>query len=357
MHADGVRLGVRLAPLVREDVVEVVDLTKAVAAEGQRIGHASEPPFTRVERALPPVHRTGVPVGHHHLADGRAVDERTHLAAVLVADGREDETLERVHAHPQRPLLPPHEIAVHHEARAFGLGDAERLEIGAQRPVVLGVVAARRRGHGDGAVVEHLEHLAPPHVDDGQQPLERTGIAIVVGRLAQVGQALGDPTPLLVLEPEGPCGPRVDLDERPVHHAAAVERGVPFLAPGQREQRGVGLSHLQRRADVLDHLPAHHLSPGDRDDRLDHVGLGALQQHHAHLAVDAGGGPRLPPVDRPHDLLGWIAQGHVGESEGVVRHGGPATVEDDLAGRHHLVTRQRRQRVERHRGGNGSGRH
>ena len=213
VHADGVRLRVRLAAFVREDVVEVVDLAQAVAPECQRVGHAPEAPFAGVEGALPRVHRAGVAVGHHHLAHRGAVDQRPHAAAVLVADRREDQSLQRVHAHPQRPLLPPHEVALDREARSLGLGDGEGLEVGPQRPVVLGVVAARGGRDGDGAVVEHLEHLATAHVDDGQQALERAGIAVVVGRVAQVGQALGDATALLVLEAEGPRGPGVDLDQ------------------------------------------------------------------------------------------------------------------------------------------------
>ena len=187
-----------------------------------------EAPLAGVEGALPRVHRAGVPVGHDHLAHRGPVEERAHPAAVLVADVVEDQALERVHADPQRPLLPAHEVALDREARALGLGDLERLEVGAQRPVVLGVVAARVGREGDDAEVDHLEHLAPAHVDEGQQALERAGVAVVVGRLAQVGQALGDPAALLVVEAERARRPGVDLDQRAVDDAPAVEGGVPL---------------------------------------------------------------------------------------------------------------------------------
>ena len=166
VHADGVGPGVRLAPLVGKDVVEVVDLAEAVTPLGQRVGHAAETPLPSVEGTLPRVHGARVPVGHDHLADRGAVDDRPYPPAVLVADGREHQSLQRVHADAQRPLLPAHEVALHLEARAIGLGDLQWLQVRAERTIVLGVVTPGRGRDGDRPVVEHLEHLAASHVDD-----------------------------------------------------------------------------------------------------------------------------------------------------------------------------------------------
>ena len=239
VHADGVVLRVRLAPLVGEDVVEVVDLAEAVAPQGQRVGHAAQTPLPGVERTLPRVHGARVPVGHDHLAHRGPVHDRPHPPAVLVADGGEHQSLQRVHADAQRPLLPAHEVALHLKARALGLGDLQWLQVRAQRPVVLGVVAPRRGRDGDDPVVEHLEDLAPSHVDDGQQALDGAGVAVVVGGGAQVGDALGDAAALLVLEPEGAGRPGVDLDQGMVGDAAPVEGGVPLgvLLQGERARR------------------------------------------------------------------------------------------------------------------------
>ena len=125
----------------------------------------------------------------------------------------------------------------------------------------------------------------------------------------------------------------------------------------QREEGGIGLLDLERRADVDDDLPPQDLAPRDRDDRLDHVGLRPLEEHHSHLAVEARRRPRFPGVDRPHHILRGIAQAHVREPERLVGHPGPAAVEDDLAGRLHLVSAQGGKGVQRRRGGDGGGRH
>src|SRR5581483_2449842 len=49
-----------------------------------------------------------------------AVQDRPDTAAVLVADGVQDETVHRVHRHAEAPPLPPHLVALHREARPLG---------------------------------------------------------------------------------------------------------------------------------------------------------------------------------------------------------------------------------------------
>ena len=65
----------------------------------------------------------------------------------------------------------------------------------------------------DDPEVDHFEHLAPTHVDEGEQALEGAGVAVVLLGLPQVGQAARDPPALFVAEPEGAGRPRVDLHQ------------------------------------------------------------------------------------------------------------------------------------------------
>ena len=235
MEADGIGPGVRVAALVGEHVVEVGDLAQAVAAEREGVGHATESPLARVEGALPRVHRSGIAVGDDHLADRGPEQQRADPASVLVADGMDDQAFEGVHAHPERPLLPAHQVAVDRETRALLLGDGQRAQIGAQRSVVLGVVASalgRERHHAD---VDDLEHRAPSHVDVGHEPLERAGVPVVVGRVAEVRQRLGDPPVLLVVRAERPAGHgsicTSDLSTMPRRSRAAFQSGSSRRAP------------------------------------------------------------------------------------------------------------------------------
>lgn len=66
MQADGFGNGLHAAIVVNEVRVEVVDRAQAVAPELQRVGVASEPVFTCIERTLPEVRRTRIAVRHHH---------------------------------------------------------------------------------------------------------------------------------------------------------------------------------------------------------------------------------------------------------------------------------------------------
>ena len=126
--------------------------------------------------------------------------------------------------HAQRPALPAHEVAVDREADAVGLGDLERAQVVAERAVVLGVVAAGSGGEGDDAVVDELEHLAAGHVDDGEEPLDRPGVAVVARVLAVEEDAADDAAALLGRDAEAAGRPRVDLDLLEVGDAPRGQR-------------------------------------------------------------------------------------------------------------------------------------
>ena len=73
------------------------------------------------------------------------------------------------------------QVALHREAGALGLGDLDGLEVRAHRAGILGVVVAGLGRDGHDAGVEDLEHLAPCHVDEGDDSLDGAGVPVVLG--------------------------------------------------------------------------------------------------------------------------------------------------------------------------------
>jgi hypothetical protein len=271
VHADDVGHGGGVAVLVGDDGVDVVDLAQAVAAKREAVAHATEAPLAHVEGVLPAVQRARVAVGDDHLGDGGPVQDGPDAAAVLVADGVQDQALERVHRDAQRPPLPAHEVALDGEAGALGLGDLERAEVVAQRAVVLRVVAAALGGEGHHAQVGHLEHLAGGHVDAGQHALDRPGVAVVGGLLPVVGDAAGDPAALLRGHAEAAGGPRVDLDLGQVGDAPLGHGLPPAVVLGEGGHGDEGLLEEHGRPGVGHLVPGGDLAGLHVDDGLDEV--------------------------------------------------------------------------------------
>ena len=235
------------------------------------------------------------------------------MPAVLVADAPEHQAFERVHAHPHRPLLPADQVALHLEARALRLGDLQRFEVAPERPVVLGVVAARLGRERHDAEVDDLEHLATPHVDVGHETLEGAGVAVVLLRLAQIGQAARDATVLLVGQAERAGRPGIDLHEGAVDDAAPVEGRIPLVALVQRGEHHDRLLDLERRPHATHDLPVVDGPPRHRDDRLGHVGRRALDQVHPDPAVLGEG---FAGIGGAHRLLRGFTETEVGEAHG-----------------------------------------
>ena len=236
-------------------------------------------------------------------------------------------------------------MPVHLEARPFRLGDLQRLEVAAQGPVVLGVVAARLGRERHDAEVDDLEHLAPSHVDVGHQALERAGVPVVLLGFAQEGQAARDATVLLVGQPEGAGRPRVDLHEGAVDDATAVEGRVPLVVAVQRGEHHDRLLDLERGPHAAGDLPVVDRAPGDRGHDLGDVGLGPLDQVHPDPAVRREG---LAPVGGAHRLLGRFVEAEVGEAH-ALGIGGPGQCQ--VAGGVDLVRGQRGQGMWGRRGG------
>ncbi len=121
VDADRVGDVVGLTATVVQDGVQVGDVTEAVAAELQRLGHEPETPLTDVERRPPVVVLAGVAVRNDHLGERHPVGHRTHSAVVVIGDPVDDQAFAVVEAHPHGPLLPADFVAVDGQRRALGL--------------------------------------------------------------------------------------------------------------------------------------------------------------------------------------------------------------------------------------------
>ncbi len=310
VHADRVLDGVRVALLGGEHRVEVVDDTEAVAAQLQRVGHATEAPLAGVEGVLPSVHRAGVAVGDDHLGDRRAVQHRPHAVAVVVRHRVQDEALVRIEADPERPLRPAHVVPVDLEARAVGLHDLERLQVVAQRSDGVGQVVPAVLRHRHHAEVDDLEHRARAGVEEREDALDRLRVP-VVGRLgAEVGDAAADAAAILVRRVERSRGPRVDLHLVEVFDAATPHRRLPVGILLDADDGGERLTEQERRAHARVHRPRRDLSRGDRHDRLDRLQAPRRDEQGFDLTIDGRAG-----FVREHDRLVGLAQPQVREHE------------------------------------------
>ncbi len=196
-------------------------------------------------------------------------------------------------------------MAVDGEAGALRLGDLDRLDVVAQ-PVErghvarlddeLGRVVARLRRQRHDAVVLDVDDLHRVEVDHHDEPLDRAGVAVVVGLAADERQG---------------------LDQAPAGRALGVVAGGPGVEHGE--------------AGVVDAALAHRLLPA-RVLASDLLGGEELLEHDARLHA----GPRRPGQD------GLVAQAE----HHLDRAGAGAVVEDDgglpvahRAGEHLLLRR------------------
>ena len=214
VDADRVRDPVGLAARVVHDRVEVGDLAEAVAAELERGGHEPEPPLADVEGGAAVVVGGGVAVGDDHLRERQPVRDR----AAVVADRVQDHPLAVVEADAQRPLLPLQPVAVEREGDALGLGDLERLEVGALLLAGHEVrdVLAHRGRLVDAVDVLDLEQLHAVEVDDEVQPGDRVGVRAraLLAAVPDVGPA-DAPAAVGLGDEVGAVGPGVDQARGP----------------------------------------------------------------------------------------------------------------------------------------------
>ena len=125
VETDGIFDLQNLAPAVRHLGVEVVDVTQTVTAECERVGQHPDAIFANVEGVFAVVVRVGVAIGHHHIDQRGAIDERACPPLICVADGVEHQPLARRKSDPEVPLLPRDVVVVHREAWTVCLGNLQ----------------------------------------------------------------------------------------------------------------------------------------------------------------------------------------------------------------------------------------
>ena len=199
VDADRVRDRQRLARGVRDDRVEVDDLAEAVAAARERRGGDADAVLAAVEGVLPVVARARVAVGHDHLRERGAIEDRALPAAVLVGDLVEHEALAGREADVHAPALPRQHAAVEREARPLGLRDLERARCrrAAARAARDVEVAALGRDRHDAVVVDP-QHLEPVEVDERDHAVDRVRPLAVAGLRLDERDAAREPLPGLL---------------------------------------------------------------------------------------------------------------------------------------------------------------
>ena len=191
----------------------------------------------------------GVAVGHHHVRQRGAVQDRSDAPLVLVADVVDDEALPGCEADPQVPLLPGHPPAVDRKAGAFGLRDVEWPHVSAELAHELGSVVAVLGRQRHKAVIVDAHHFHAVQVDDGGDTLDGTGVAVIGGAGAQEAPGQDQAAPFLVGISVIPGGPGID------HYQAGV--GDSPLGYGSQEFR-IGPDHRFTLEEFVEHHPGLH---------------------------------------------------------------------------------------------------
>ena len=177
---------------------------------------------------LPAVHRIRVAVGHHHVRQRGAVQDAPIFTAVPVGNLVQHQAVHRVNTYPERPVLPRDGVAFHHEARPFGLADGQRLRRRAQRRLAGGVVAPVFRRQGRRAVILQVRHAPGGEVHMRDEPLHRTGVAVV--RLVFAHEGDGAVRAVAFRNARMPIAagrPRIDLHMLEAVHAALSHGRLP----------------------------------------------------------------------------------------------------------------------------------
>jgi hypothetical protein len=240
-----------------------------------------------------------VAVGHHHLAEARAVEHLALLGAVAEAHVGEHEPVDGVQRDVQAPVLPAQDVPVQGEAGAVGLHDLQGRDVVAPAADrLLGLVVALGGGERhDRVVVDHDEHLAGVEVHRRAEVLDR--------RRVRVGQRMGleerrrphDPAAGRVLR-EVARAQRVDLHLAQVLDPAPAQRCDEPLVGHRRLQRADEVLLHDRRLDALQLAPRAHLARGQLDERLVRAPGRPIAHHDTGAALD-----RVPGREADHHVL------------------------------------------------------
>src|SRR5215472_1205872 len=355
VHADRVLDRLRLAVVVVDDGVEVMDLPQAVAAELQTVAEHAHAVLAHVEDVLAIVRRPDVAVGDEHLSERSAVDDRPQAVTVLVADRVQHKALARREADAKAPLLPAHLVAVDPEAGALWLKDLDQLLIsprpcGKVRRVVgvgdpLGrVVAASWRERHDALVLD-FDDLHTVEVEAHDEALDRPGVSVVVGiTLTHERQRPYQPALVAgVLWTVVAKRPGVDHHVLEVGHPPPAHGLLPAGVVAYRLLCGDELLEHDRRLDAWTLPPGAHFARRDGYHRLESLVLGTLPQDHERLAVNG-----LPGLEAQDCRLARFVERDEDEACGA---GQVALGPQDLGSSLYLFCSERVQRVPRGRDG------
>jgi hypothetical protein len=187
MQADRVLHDRRLAVIVGDRDVEIVDVPEAIAAQRQRIGELAQAVFAGVERALPEMVCGRIGIGHDHVGDAGPIDDRTFACAVTEGDLMQHETFARGPSHAERPVLPAYFPALDGKARAVLLDDVEWPDVLSHRRDRRPVVVSRYPGNGnDVRPVDELYDPVLDQIDQRHHAFDRMGVAVVLAVPAPV---------------------------------------------------------------------------------------------------------------------------------------------------------------------------
>ena len=185
-----------------------------------------------------PCDRSGVAVGHDHLADrrpGAGSDvgvRRRRIAIVCSTSPSRGPARPAATTSATRTRLPSTR-----EARPLGLGDLERPQVGTRSGRRPRGSSCRARAASAPTPWSTISRTSPArHVDERQQSLDRAGRSRCrLGLSRQYGDAADDPPVLLGGDAEVAGRPRVDLDLVEVGDAPAWP--APPASPGARAGR------------------------------------------------------------------------------------------------------------------------
>ena len=250
-----------------------------------------------------------------------------------------------VEAEPECPIRPGDLVAVDREARAFGLGDLDRLQVGARRHGVrFGVPLPSFGGHRKVELVDDLGHPARREIDIGNHTVDRMrprqiGLVVLVERQ----HPHHAPAHLvLVAEHAG--------RQRNRAHVLRVEpslvHGVEPFGALEQERLDV-LELLVEDRDVafvrgVDRLLCHDAVVGDRHQQVSAETGRPVQQQDSGATFD-----RVAGAECEHRFLVRLIERDVDEANALVEQ---AVCVDDAADRADLIGGQRRQRMIRCRG-------
>ena len=218
----------RRAVRFHRHMVEIADFAQTIAAECQRVHAIADARLAGVQHVLPAMHGVGVAVGHNHVRQCGAMQNRPTLIAVPIGHLVQHQPVRRMHGDAEVPVLPFDSVASQGEAHAFRLLDGERLGGFPQRRLAGGVIAAVLWRQRHDAVILQMRHAPGGEVHMRDQPLNRAGVAVVRLVLAhETDGAMGAVARRNARVSVAAGGPRVYLHVLEVVDAASPHRRLP----------------------------------------------------------------------------------------------------------------------------------